>query len=350
MLQLVCNLCAGFNGINTVTALHRTAKLLEPADKLSVLDHPGYPLLLKLTSAHAPALAARGAASGLWALARLPAAPQLQLIHAMTASLQRTLPAMDSQGLANSIWALAHIQHTPGSDVLRNIARRAAVVFADTQDQVSEGDGSSCSTVDDLLPHTDMGAVQACKPQHVSNTLWAFARLGVDPGQDMMEAAAHQLLRCAKAAKTQEIANSMWACAKLGYTPEDECLHALATQFCQQAHKASPQDLSNLMWAYAELSWAPPCIVTDTMLTTMQCCMAQAIPQDSANVVWACVKLDVTARRSFLASSNKQHASCTSCLHNPEHLQPALVMCTLELLPWSGLCEGSDRPGAASHA
>ena len=137
VLQLVCTLHASFDGINTITALHRTVTLLKPAQKSAVLAHTGYQVLLRLATAHAPALAARGTANGLYALARLPAPPHPQLLDAMIASMQRTLLRMDSQGLANSVWALARMDHTPASELLKEHASRPAVLFIDIQNQVS---------------------------------------------------------------------------------------------------------------------------------------------------------------------------------------------------------------------
>ena len=137
VLQLVCSHHRRFDGINTVTALHRAVKHLKPADKEAVLGHPGYAQLLPLVAAHAPALAARGAANALYALAKLPVPPQPQLLNALIASLRRTLLDMGPQHVSNSVWALAHMRHHPGADVLSSIASKAADIFADMQNQVS---------------------------------------------------------------------------------------------------------------------------------------------------------------------------------------------------------------------
>ena len=137
VLELACKLHAGFDRINSIAALHRTAKHLKQADRSAVLEHPGYALLLQMAAAHAPTLDAREAANGLWALARLPEAPPRQLLDAMTASVQRTLPSMNEQGLANSAWAFARLKHTPGSQLLSALASRAADMFADGHIQVS---------------------------------------------------------------------------------------------------------------------------------------------------------------------------------------------------------------------
>ena len=57
----------------------------------------------------------------------------------------------------------------------------------------------------------------SCSPQHISNTLWAYATLGLQPGGGLLQAMEARMRvvaeggRGAPAALPQEIANTMWA-------------------------------------------------------------------------------------------------------------------------------------------
>ena len=151
-----------------------------------------------------------------------------------------------------------------------------------------------------------MSGPQVCTPQLVSKTLWAYATLGIDPGQHLENAAAQQLLRSTRDLMPQAIANSLWAYVKLGHTPDDECLHALAAQPLHLAHRVNPQHISNAMWAFDELGWTPTQAVTSGMLSSMQLCMARANPQDIKYLLPACVKLGVQPEQRLLQEATSR--------------------------------------------
>ena len=253
VLQIVCRLHSSFDAINTATALHRTAKLMRLSDREAAFQHPGMEMVLGLAGAQAPSFKGQATGNIMWALAKMQQRPSVHLLSKLTAAVHINLPAFTSQHLANSIWGLATIGHTPDQDLREAIAKQATAILRDAQAvcfisavSLNDGDCQECLS-------TSMN-MQGVNMQDVSNVLWAYAKLGVDPGPCLREAAAHHLLQLVHKANPQDVANLLWAYAKLGHSPGEECMQALTSQLHRQAQSAQPQAIANAVWACAELA------------------------------------------------------------------------------------------------
>ena len=131
VLQIVCRLHSSFDAINTVTALHKMAKLMCPSSRQAVMQHPGMTVLLGLAEAKAHSFNKQAIGNILWALAKMQQSPSARLLSLLTAAVNRNLPAFTSQHLANSIWGLVRLGHTPDSELLAAIAKQATIVLKD---------------------------------------------------------------------------------------------------------------------------------------------------------------------------------------------------------------------------
>lgn len=93
--------------------------------------------------------------------------------------------------------------------------------------------------------------------QAVSNSLWAYAKLGYNPGREVLDAAVHRALHSLPQYTPQEVANTLWALATLEHHPGVQLLDASALQIARRIEQFSPQDTTNSVWAYAKLFHYP---------------------------------------------------------------------------------------------
>jgi len=102
------------------------------------------------------------------------------------------------------------------------------------------------------------------KAQIISNTLWGYATLGVDPGGGLMGT----LERCALLRLGQgrmsganfqpnQISAMLWAYATLGKRPSQELLSALEKQSILLLRRFNLSDIADTAWAYATLGMSP---------------------------------------------------------------------------------------------
>ncbi|KAG2423547.1 hypothetical protein HXX76_015190 [Chlamydomonas incerta] len=165
----------------------------------------------------------------------------------------------------------------------------------------------------------------AATPQNLVNALWALGKLREDPqqrgsGWDPTSSPHLATLAGAVASrlsasvdhgfKPQEISNSLWACAKLGYCDSGH-VSALAAVLLQrladpvQLAEAKPQELVNALWALAKLredqqqrgsGWDPTASPHLATLAGAVTLLSAEVghgfnPQDASNSLWACAKL-----------------------------------------------------------
>lgn len=83
--------------------------------------------------------------------------------------------------------------------------------------------------------------------QHLANSLWAMATLDSKPSRSLLAAVAQALQERVKECNPQEISNTVWAFAKLGTSLP--YLH----QYCQHMVNAVDSAVSTV-WAFSELN------------------------------------------------------------------------------------------------
>ena len=91
----------------------------------------------------------------------------------------------------------------------------------------------------------------------MSNSLWAYAKLGYNPGREVLDVTAQRAVQSLPQYTSQEIANTLWALATLEHHPGVQLLDASAVQIARRIEQFSPQDTTNSVWAYAKLFHYP---------------------------------------------------------------------------------------------
>jgi hypothetical protein len=181
---------------------------------------------------------------------RQPAAAQ-PLLDKLAGIWDEVMPAADAQAFANVLWASGKLRYT-NQQLWR-------------------------STVPEFLQRMQRGFQEDVTSQDLANVLLgvtyaALANQGELPG---MTAADTQAAVCQLAERMwvfatqpfgtnpQHISNTLWACAKLRINPGDKVLNSLLQTMARQStlDEAEPQAVANTLWAVSELrqecSWQP---------------------------------------------------------------------------------------------
>ena len=77
--------------------------------------------------------------------------------------------------------------------------------------------------------------------QAVSNSLWAYAKLGYNPGSRLLDVTSHRAAGMLHQYTSQEIGNILWALAILEHHPGPVLLDAAAIQISRRVEQFSPQ-------------------------------------------------------------------------------------------------------------
>lgn len=77
--------------------------------------------------------------------------------------------------------------------------------------------------------------------QAVSNSLWAYAKLGYNPGSRLLDVTAQRATGMLHQYTSQEIANTLWALSVLEHHPGSMLLDAAAVQIVRRVEEFSPQ-------------------------------------------------------------------------------------------------------------
>jgi len=90
--------------------------------------------------------------------------------------------------------------------------------------------------------------IDSCNPQNLTNTVWAFSKLGYFHGP-LFDAIASKAIPMLSEYKTGNLSNTAWAYAAIGYWHEP-LLQAIAVEAIRRISELGPQDLANLSWAF----------------------------------------------------------------------------------------------------
>lgn len=234
---------------------------------------------------------ARDAANVLWAAAKLhwalPPAVLQALVGVVIRLADRTVP----QDVSITLWALG--------------------TMAEGGMQVPVDGGQQQRLVDAAA-----GLAESAKPQDVSNVLLGLAKLG-QADSLRTESWGHLVTdvvsKCADA-NSQHLSNSLWALAKVADSGvqipiEDWQQQLLVDAFVGMAARAKPQEVSNVLWALAKLGRAAalhPGSWEDQLVGEIVAKSAVAKPQALANAAWALAKLAEDGVQVLVGSGQQQ--------------------------------------------
>jgi hypothetical protein len=97
-----------------------------------------------------------------------------------------------------------------------------------------------------------MGLLNTFNAQALSNTMYAWAQLGLTPSTSILDAWEKSFLEKAKSFNAQNLSNTLYAWAQLGLSPSLEVLRAWEQSFLAKARSFNAQDVSNTIYAWAQ--------------------------------------------------------------------------------------------------
>ena len=145
------------------------------------------------------------------------------------------------------------------------------------------------------------------KPQELSNSLWAIAKLQEAAPTVLMAvpAIAECIPQKVKSMKPQELSNSLWATAKLHEASPAVLMAVPAIAECipQKVESMIPQHLSNCLWAAANLQEAAPAVLIAVPAIVERIPQKVEImnPQELSNCLWATANLQEAVPAVLLA-------------------------------------------------
>jgi hypothetical protein len=205
--------------------------------------------------------------------------------------------------------------------------------------------------------------VRGSKPQELSNTVWAAAKLRrVQEGSQLLNNLASNIHIMAEA-KQQEWANSVWAAATLYEAAVDAGYQQLAQQLRRSGHVlmaecvkrlsvlkgAAPQAWSNIMCAAAKLGCEQEGAQLFCQLTNNLAVMKGAVSQAWSNILWAAAVLRLYNQDLFKRAMRELSAIPSAAI-KPQEPSNALWACAICAHWDSGVQQLLSRVGESDLA
>jgi hypothetical protein len=123
--------------------------------------------------------------------------------------------------------------------------------------------------------------------QNVANTLWAFATMGIKPGELMMGKLERRAEAISGEFKSQAVANTLWAYATMGTKPGERMMGQLERRVEAISGEFKSQEVANTLWS--------------------MCLFGVHLSVVQSNVVHALVSVASRHASQFFAGMNGQH-------------------------------------------
>ena len=91
--------------------------------------------------------------------------------------------------------------------------------------------------------------LEGFKARELANTVWAWAKLGAHPGEELLRSVGRAVERKLGDFNPQAIANTVWAWATLGAHPGEELMRSVGRAVERKLGDFNPQDIANTVWA-----------------------------------------------------------------------------------------------------
>ncbi|KAF6256471.1 hypothetical protein COO60DRAFT_106911 [Scenedesmus sp. NREL 46B-D3] len=312
----------------------------------------------------------------LWA-AQLPDATPRQLVNVLWACGK--LKSKDTQMWSSTLGAyMQQLQHgqqeVVASQGICNVlhglanaasANRGAVPGVDRADV----DEAVMQLVEHMLVFVAHPSQEGVVPQDISNTLWACAKLRINPGNSVLDGLLQGIARprMRELIEPHHLSNTLWAVSDLqerGWQPR------VAAQLWQQllgeqalakvAETGDPQHVSNVVLALARLRFAAAPVISKEFAQqcSQQLLQGQTVQQlrrwnaqDVGNAMWGCAKLglcvesfcrgvDSTSaiwlQRAVAASLTQVSSACGTLQLQLPHLMTGVVKRAQQLFAQQG--------------
>ena len=170
-----------------------------------------------------------------------------------------------------------------------------------------------------LLEEQALAKIGDYTSQGISLTLWAYATLGIQPGEEMVDGLERQAAGLMTGFNSQDIAMTLRAYAKLGIRPRAGIVAGLERRW--QARRVmgefQPREISHALWAYATLRLVPGAGLLDDVERRAASLMNsdRFNPQDLSMYLRACATLGIRPGRAISAAIEKRVTADIGCFN-----------------------------------
>lgn len=138
--------------------------------------------------------------------------------------------------MSNIIWAFATVGCGENGEVQYAFAK-----------------GSKANALFETVAGAHRRIIGSVESGHLSNTCWAFAKLGY-PAKDFFDGVLGQIPLIVNSGTVQNMGDIIWAYAKLAYK-SDTLFETVAAQHGKIVGNGNVQNLSNILWAFATINY-----------------------------------------------------------------------------------------------
>ena len=151
------------------------------------------------------------------------------------------------------------------------------------------------------LPEAIRQLIRGFDPQHLSNTVWAFAKAGHASPELFEVISAEAVRRRLGNFDPQALSNTAWAFAKAGHA-SPELFNAISAEAVRRGLGGfNEQNLSNTAWAFATAGHASPELFKAISAEAVRRGLGGFNPQDLSNTAWAFAKAGHASPQLFKA-------------------------------------------------
>ncbi|GAX72613.1 hypothetical protein CEUSTIGMA_g69.t1 [Chlamydomonas eustigma] len=230
------------------------------------------------------------------------------LMQSLLNMVQDHMQQFGARQATNTLWALANL-HDPA------LESASPTTYP-----------LKCKTLAaDMLPLTRV-LLPWCEPQHLSNTIWAVATLGLDADDMWLEEFLVYSQRSLQGFEPQHLSNTLWALARLGIAPDDEWMREYLVHLDRSTPILSPLDVSHVLYSLASLGFEPEQaqtplfealqrrllhvpiqstsdkgFATTTPASRNKVGRAKASPQAISNSLWALATMSILPSKSWMS-------------------------------------------------
>lgn len=257
ILSIVQRDLENFDGVNISTAIHRLASFeMTPKMIEEVKSSREFHQLVSKIPHKSSTLAIRNIANVLWGFAKLQYRSENTLDFVCNCQLYHKISQGLPQNIANSLWAIALLQYSPNDRVMKAIEFEIQKKISDFTDQNIANCLLSFAKFEDYAPQDATIAclkrellkkIKSFRAQALSNSVWGLSKLEVHDST-VFTALSDASMLLLPSYNAQNISLTLWGFANVDFNPGNECLQKFCDMAQRKIREFSPQNLVCLIF------------------------------------------------------------------------------------------------------
>ena len=281
-----------YNNVNCATAWHRLAKRAR-AGRAPRGWRPGKDGRVKdledTTRRLIQDFQVQNLANFVWSCATLNYQPRGDLIGLAVDEMEKKTDEFYPQAITNTLWAFTIMKHPRGPALAETLAPVILKLLPDMDYELKPIEGYKDGEF---------------STQTVSNALWAYATMNINPGAELLDRLGKFVEKNASNFKAQELSNSAWSFMVLNHHPGNEILATFEQSLLERMEECTTQALANTSIALAFFGGSK-----DEGLKKMfdavnptSFRLSEGNTQDISNIIWAMASVGAFETKLYKAA------------------------------------------------